>query len=169
MVMLRYKKLPSERTNENPYDSDLDEFPWFLNFLETLSQIRNQPKIWEAFVNWSSLSNDEAFNAVSYGTFPYINVKGNLFGSAHDYGHFKPSMPNDIWIRRDKVQTYEKTQDPGEEWRTAKYLEKLILHELVHWGRHASGVGDDFEVNNSDSGDLFEADAYNDPDNPQNG
>lgn len=148
------------------HNSNLDEFPWFLGFLEELNEVRNNSRVWEAFVEWSALSENEAFKTVSYGTYPIVNIKKSIFDSAHDYGHFNPSYPDDIWIRRDSVQTYEKTNDPNVEWKTGKYLEMLILHELVHFGRFHSGVGDDFEVNGRDSGKLFAKDAYTDPYNP---
>ncbi len=155
MVMLRNK--------------DLDEFPWFHLFLEELFQIRENSKVWEPFLEWSSLPDSEAYRAVCYGTFPFVNVKGSLFGDPHSYGHFSPSTPDDIWVRRDSVQTYEKTSNPGIEWKTGKYLEMLILHEMVHWGRHHSGVGDDFYVGEADSGRMFAKAAYNDPYNPHLG
>ena len=171
MVMLRQKKLPTEMNPLIKFDSDLDEFPWFLIFLEDLHKVRFESRIWEAFKKWSCLSENEAIKVLTYGTYPYINVKGNLVGSTAtgDHGHFKPSRPHDIWIRRDEVQRYEKTTDPHVELATGKYLEYLILHELVHWGRHLSGAGDDFEVtkldpNNFmkdfDSGNLFGEEAY---------
>lgn len=171
MVMLRYKKLPSEIKPENNFDSDLDEFPWFLIFLEDLNLVRFDSRVWEAFKKWSCLSETEATKVLTYGTLPYINVKGAMQGSkaAHDHGHFKPSKPDDIWIRRDTVVTYERTTDPNVELESGKYLEYLILHELVHWGRHHSGVGDDFEVTkldpngfmkDFDSGNLFGEEAY---------
>lgn len=171
MVMLRYKKLPSEINPNNDFDSDLDEFPWFLIFLEDFNLVRFDPRVWEAFKNWSCLSENEAAKVLTYGTLPYINVKGALQGpkAAHDYGHFEPSKPNDIWIRRDTVVRYEKTTDPNVELETGKYLEYLILHELVHWGRHHSGAGDDFEITKPDSygfmkdfdsGNLFGEEAY---------
>ena len=171
MVMLRPVKLPSEKTTENKFDSDLDEFPWFLNYLEDLHKVRFESRVWEAFKKWSCLSENEAYNAVTYGTYPYINVKGRLTGSTavYDHGHFTPSKPWDLWIRRDLVQTYEKTVDPTAEFETGKSMEYLILHELVHWARHHSGVGDDFEVTKPgpngvvidfDSGKLFGEEAY---------
>src|SRR3990170_7395961 len=114
MVMLRQKKLPTEMNPLIKFDSDLDEFPWFLIFLEDLHKVRFESRIWEAFKKWSCLSENEAYKVLSYGTYPYINVKGNLVGStaSGDHGHFKPSRPQDIWIRRDEVQRYEKTTDP---------------------------------------------------------
>lgn len=138
----------------------LDEFPWFHMYLEELNQARYESKIWEAFLEWSCLSDNVAFNAVSYGTFPIVNIKKSIFDNAHGYGHFDPNFPQDIWVRRDSVQTYENTTDPTEEWQTAKYLEMLILHELVHWGRHHSGAGDDFEYDGLDSGKMFANAAY---------
>lgn len=144
----------------------LDEFPWFHLFLEELPEIHYRSKIWESFLEWSCLSDREGLKVVSYGTFPFVNVKASIFDSAHDYGHFKPSRPNDIWIRRDSVQTYEKTKDVTKEWQTARYLEMLILHELVHFGRHHSGAGDDFEYGGLDSGDMFEKQAYINPNLP---
>ena len=173
MVMLRPKKLPSEMNKPyNPYDSDLDEFPWFLLFLEEdLKKVMYEPRIWEAFLKWSCLGEGEAANVLTYGTYPYVNVKGKLVGStaAHDHGHFSPSRPDEIWIRRDAVQNYEKTTDQHKEYEYAKYLEYLILHELVHWARHHSGVGDDYTetkkdpaglIKEFDTGNLFGEEAY---------
>jgi hypothetical protein len=163
MVMLR-----NDVTKKDPV-SDLEEFPWFHLFLEEFNSVRNESKVWEAFLEWSGLSDQDAFDAVSYGTFPYVNVKKSIFDSAHDYGHFNSNFPDHIWVRRDSVQTYEKTTDPSVEYRTGKYLEMLILHELVHWGRHRSALGDDFEEGGLDSGKLFAKAAYNDPYNPHLG
>jgi hypothetical protein len=98
MVMLRPKKLPSEVRPNNPFESDLDEFPNVLNFLEDLSEVRFNSKVWEAFKNWSNLAKTEAHKVLTYGAYPYINVKGTISGTgaAHDHGNFKPSQPNDI-------------------------------------------------------------------------
>lgn len=150
-------------------NNHLDEFPWFHLFLEELAKVRYESKVWEAFQEWSGLSDTEALRAVSYGTFPIVNIKKSIFDNAHGYGHFNPKYPDDIWVRRDSVQTYEKTTDPNVEWRTAKYLEMLILHELVHWGRHYGALGDDFENGGLDSGKLFANDAYQDRHNPHLG
>ena len=148
---------------------DLDTFPWFHLYLEEFNNVRYDSKRWEPFLEWSGLSDDDAFNAVSYGTYPFVNVKKSIFDSAHDYGHFNPNFPDDIWVRRDSVQNYENTSDEVKAFQTAKYLEMLILHELVHWGRHRSALGDDFEDGGLDSGKLFAKAAYKDPFNPHLG
>jgi hypothetical protein len=141
-------------------NDQMEEFPWFHMFLEELVSVQYSSKIWEAFQEWSGLDESEALKAVSYGTFPIVNIKKSIFDNAHDYGHFSESKPDDIWVRRDSVQTYEKTTDATVEWETGKYLEMLILHELVHWGRFHSALGDDFEENGLDSGKLFANAAY---------
>lgn len=149
-------------------NDDLDRYPWFHLFLEEFSYVRQDSKRWEPFLEWSGLSETAAFDAVSYGTFPFVNVKKTLY-SPYDYGHFSPKFPNDIWIRRDSVQGYETTEDEARAFQYAKYLEKLILHELIHWGRHAGALGDDFEYSGNDSGDMFENAAYSNPNMPHLG
>lgn len=155
MVMLRY--------------DDLDTFPWFHLYLEDFNSIRSDSKRWEPFLEWSGLSPDDAFTAVSYGTYPIVNIKKSINSNAHDYGHFNPNFPDDIWIRRDSVQIYENTEDEARAFQTEKYLEKLILHELVHWGRHRGALGDEFEYDGRDSGDMFEESAYSNPNMPHLG
>ena len=149
-------------------NNDLDTFPWFHRYLEEFNSVRFDSKRWEAFLEWSGLSENDAATAISYGTFPIINIKPTL-SSPHDHGHFNPNFPDDIWIRRDSVQTYEHTEDEARAFQTAKYLEKLILHELVHWGRNYAALGDDFEYDGNDSGDMFENAAYSNPNLPHLG
>ena len=149
-------------------DSQIVEFPWFDMFLMDFSYVRDLPKVWNAFLKWSYLDEETAANAVSYGTFPIVNVKKSLH-SPYDNGHWNISMPNEVWIRRDEVKIYEKTMDPIIEFNAAKYLESLILHELVHWGRYQMSAEDPYYEGQKDSGDMFKREAYKDPNQPHLG
>jgi hypothetical protein len=147
-------------------DKHIVEFSKFDSYLQNFSNsVQDSQKVWDAFLKWSFLDVAAAVEALSYGTYPIIKVKDSIFGSAHDYGHFKSSFPNEIWIRRDSVQTFNSTTDATVEYQTGKYLESLILHEMVHWGRYWTS-SEDKEEGGLDNGDRFQAEAYKDVNNP---
>lgn len=147
-------------------DKDIVDFPNFEGYLQTFQQIQDNKKVWDAFLKWSYLPADLAVQSVSYATYPIVNVKKSIFDNAYDYGHFSPERPDDIWVRRDSVQTYENSEDTTEVYQTERYLESLILHEMIHWGRYHMSSLDKEEKDGTDSGDKFQAEAYSNPYKP---
>lgn len=141
-------------------DKHIVEFSKFDSYLQNFSNsVQDSQKVWDAFLKWSCLDVSSAVEVLSYGTYPIIKIKDSIFDSAHDYGHFNPSFPDEIWIRRDAVQTFDKTTDARVEFEKGKYLESLILHELVHWGRYWTSSEDESE-GGLDNGDKFQEEAY---------
>lgn len=147
-------------------DEDIVEFPNFDVYLQTFHKIQDNKKVWDAFLKWSYLPIDTADESVSYATYPIVNVKKSIFGNAYDYGHYSSDFPDDIWIRRDSVQTYEKSNDATKIHQTERYLESLILHEMVHWGRYQMSSKDKDDPDGTDSGDKFQKEAYTNPHKP---
>lgn len=153
--------------------SKIEEYPNFDKYIQYFVQVMDEPRIWDAFLKWSCLDENTAINCVSYNTFPEIvlpDKKTVLIAGVHGYGHFKPSLPDQININKiNELNALEsdKTSSAGL-YQAEKYLQKLILHELVHWGRHQAMEPDEYvdKVKLIDTGDAFEAEAYNDPSYP---
>ena len=151
----------------------IDVYPNFDTYLQYFVQVVDEPRIWEAFLSWSCLDESTAIKCVSYATWPMIAIPPpEKFQTAgvHGYGHFEASKPDQIGIEKlEKLRTIESsTASSASVYRAEKYLQKLILHELVHWGRYWAMESDDYVDKDTltDTGDAFEIDAYDDPDNP---
>lgn len=154
-------------------DISRQEYPNFDKYLQYFIQAMDEPRIWNAFLKWSCLDESSAIKCVSYNTFPEIVVPSKekvLTAGVHSYGHFKPSLPNQININKvsDLITLDSDKTSAAELYRTEKYMQKLILHELVHWGRFWSMESDDYvdKATLTDTGDAFELDAYDNPDKP---
>ncbi len=149
-------------------DKHIVEFSKFDSYLQNFSNsVQDSQKVWEAFLKWSCLDVAAAVEALSYGTYPIIKIKKSAQDNAADgdYGHFNSSFPNEIWIRRDTVESFDRTKDANREFMYGKYLESLILHEIVHWGRHWMSMEDKIE-GGLDTGDKFQAEAYTNVNQP---
>jgi hypothetical protein len=140
-------------------DIGVADFPNFNSYLQGFNRVLREPRIWDAFKKWSGLNSALAQMSASYGSAPAIDF---LPLSATHYGEFKPSYSHRIWIRIDKVRSYENHQ----RYNDGKYLQKLILHEMVHWGRHIAHLDDADRGGCVDNGDRFENDAYTNPYQP---
>jgi hypothetical protein len=140
-------------------DIGIADFPNFDSYLQGFNRVLREPKIWKAFKKWSGLSDGFAQMSVNYGSAPAIDF---LPLSSTDYGGFEEAYAHRIWIRIDTVRTYENHQ----RYNDGKYLQELILHEMVHWGRHLLRLPDSEHGGYVDNGDRFENDAYVDPYRP---
>jgi len=93
-----------------------------------------------------------------------------LMAGIHAYGHFNSSRPNEIGISRiEELNTLESPKATSTAiYQDEKYLQKLLLHELVHWGRYWSMDDDKYvdPASQTDTGDAFENEAYDNPDMP---
>lgn len=145
-------------------DDHIVEFPNFEFFLHGLSsRVQDEQKVFDAFLKWSTLDVSAAVECLSFSTNPLILVPKSITGP-HSYGEFECAQPNLIEVRRDKVQEFDKGRDEAKIYRDGKYLEMLILHELVHWGRHWMSR-EDYE-DDPDSGRRFAIEAYADYTHP---
>lgn len=140
-------------------DIGIADFPNFDRYLQGFNRVMSQPRIWTAFKKWSGLSNAQALMSVSYGSAPAIDF---LPLSSVDYGGFEEASAHRIWIRIDKLRSYENHQATS----VGRYLQMVILHEMVHWGRHLVHLPDNVHGAYVDNGDKFENEAYDDPNNP---
>jgi len=140
-------------------DIGIADFPNFDRHLRSLNRVISQPRIWNAFTKWSGLSKSQAQMSVSYGSAPAIDF---LPMSSTDYGGFEEAFPHRIWLRIDKVREYENRLQPA----SGRFLHMLILHEMVHWGRHLFHLPDSAHGGYVDNGDNFENEAYDNPYNP---
>lgn len=133
-----------------------------------LALIVNNRKLWEAFLNWSTLNHEKALAAVLGETLPYVDCT-NTDGTVS--GCFRPSKSDFIYLNKYDAQNAKGAKDDFKRPELLKDLERTILHELVHWGRHQTvtpqlkyskingkwienGFGD------TDAGKRFELDAY---------
>ncbi len=154
-------------------DSKIDEYPNFDKYLQYFVQSMDEPRVWDAFLKWSCLDENSAIKCVSYNTYPEIVVPSKdklLTAGVHSYGHFKPSLPNQINVNKvsELINLESSKTSSAKLYQTEKYLQKLILHELVHWGRCWSMEEDEYvdKATLTDTGDAFEIDAYSNPDMP---
>jgi hypothetical protein len=129
----------------------------------------NNKKVARAFMKWSALDEPRVLQCLSYGTLPTVNVYESLYESTDHNGKFKPSIPNDIFIARDIAQKYNRAKTTDDIFKAQKILERVILHELCHWGRHLIGASDEYYENGLDSGGKFAQEAYSDPLQPHRG
>ncbi len=153
--------------------SSAKEYPNFDIYLQYFVQAMDEPRVWEAFKKWSCLDESSAIKCVSYNTYPEIVVPNKdkvLTAGVHSYGHFKPSLPNQINVNKvsELIAIDSGKTSSAKLYQTEKYLQKLILHELVHWGRYWSMEDDEYvdKATLTDTGDAFEIDAYSNPDMP---
>lgn len=139
---------------------DRDSHPNFVAYLKRLPLVQFVPKIWTPFVKWSGLSESQAKKTVAWGMLPWIHL-GPI--TMIDHGGFDEKFPDRITIKSAVVRAYENRQD----FKDEKYLEKLILHETIHWARNLLGMPDKEEGPlRVDSGDQFENAAYTNPYQP---
>jgi len=151
----------------------IDDYPNFDSYLQYFVQVMDEPRIWDAFLKWSCLDESTATKCVSYATWPMIVVpppEKLEYAGVHGYGHFDSSKPNEIGIEKlEKLRTLESPSSSSTSiYNAEKYLQKLILHELVHWGRYWAMESDEYvdKATWTDTGDAFEIDAYANPDFP---
>jgi hypothetical protein len=140
---------------QGPDGEDLggEDFPNFDRYLQEFARVMSEPKIWNAFKKWSGLSDSLAQMSVTYGGAPVIDF---LPQTTRHHGEFQPASSHRIWIRVDKVRDYENSQD----YSNGKYLQLLILREMVDWGRHLAHLHDDDRSGGVDNRDRFEDEAY---------
>jgi hypothetical protein len=146
-------------------------------YLLTFFTVQNNKKVWDAFLKWSTLDHTQAFYAISYGTYPKIQLYDTIFSNPHSHGHFKPKFPDVITVSLQMAQKLHWAETAQEKLMAEKSLEYLILHEMCHWGRHKNGQqdGNYSKTNgkfnedlsgNLDTGDRFELEAYTNPAQP---
>ncbi|MEZ5426553.1 MAG: hypothetical protein R2747_09835 [Pyrinomonadaceae bacterium] len=143
-----------------------DEFPKFGAFLDNRFPMLEafSPEIFEVFAEFC-MSKDLARQALKRGKYPLVKVKvlinpkigkvdrrvGGLYA-----GECEPTEKNVIFIQKENVVAYE--EGNGNPF----FLERVILHETVHWarfiGRKPARTPDDKEA-----GSQFEIKAYNLP------
>lgn len=167
------------KNGDHPMAKQLDNFRALDFYLLLFFRVQSNKKVWDAFLNWSKLDNTQAFNAAAYGTYPRLNVYDDL-KNRWKHGHFVHTSPNDIWIRLDLVIKLNSADNEQKKYEAEKSLEVLILHEMCHWGRHLNRLTDNYyklennkyvecsenEAKGADSGDMFEKEAYKNPNIP---
>jgi len=131
-------------------------FSAFKNYIEEeLPKIKNNPKVWNAFVNRSGNSTNStvAEEALQFGTDPMLFV-ADLNKS---YGFFHPDKPNTINIGKQLVRQFQKNSD---DQKMRQIVEVTVLHELVHWSCNKRGIPEEENGRKIEMGVKFEEEAY---------
>ena len=93
-------------------------------------------RLWSSFLHWSKLTREQALQAVSGGTFPYVDC---LHKDGTSSGCFRKSKSDTISVFYYDITGANGTNDGFKQRERLKDLEFTVLHELVHWGRHLNG------------------------------
>ena len=172
MVMLSF----SAKYGSYDYESDVNATELMYNwdqgvqaldrYLMTFSRVKENKRVWEAFLRASKLDLTQAFTCIQYATLPVLTVRTDLFYIAKEGGHggFDRLQPNHIKINPQLMFALGSAETAQKKYEAEKQLEKLILHEMVHWGRFLNGQPDEYiDDSFNDEGDKFAREAYNNP------
>jgi hypothetical protein len=149
-------------------NENLEDFPGIALYLHIFKyQVYNNKKVWNAFLNWSTLDEKSALEALTYGTKPILRIDKDVF-KFFSNGHFKCSDPDYINIERLYATNIQGSKSV--DIQDLKSFEAIVLHEMVHWARCRNKVDDSQVVKvgdrELDSGDLFKREAYINPEAP---
>lgn len=120
---------------------------WIQNHLP---KIKDNKKVWDAFVKYSELSPAKAELALKIGNPPELhsevmpNANGQFIGAKY---------PGRIYLAKAICEKFEKSDDKKPEMHVL--VESTILHEMVHWGDWKDGKDQAGE-----EGKKFEKSAY---------
>ena len=147
------------------------------------SSVVGNEKVWSAFKEWSTLSDEQARECLTYGTVPILRIADSIYAN----GHFSSSQPSYINVGQKYAHAVQ-TASEGRAFEHIKALEAIILHELCHWGRHLNSEPDEYYYETGktpksvgsdvimvdaklelDSGDMFKRKAYSNPWKPHLG
>ena len=121
-------------------------YVWLKEQFPNLSQNR---KVWKALLKYGHLSEHEGKLLLKGEIGPAITVE-ELNGPLSE---FDPTIPGKIALSRQLI----------EEWQSdaaskSNSLERVVLHELIHWANYAKGIEE-----RNEAGDMFEREAYAEP------
>lgn len=126
-------------------------YPKLSGWIEkNIPKVRNKPKVWRAFVQYSELTDAKALNAISMGHMPEIyfdkmpNSNGQYRGS---------KFPDRVFLAKEICERFEKVDSKSEGIKIL--VESTLLHEMVHWGDFKDGKDQPGE-----EGKAFEREAY---------
>lgn len=117
------------------------------------------PKVFQAFVEVCG-SEDLARQAITLGKYPVIKIKvltrhgkeqKNVGGNYQ--GECDPTEKNNVYLNHHFASGYE--EFPG----NSDMIERILLHEMVHWARFVGGKPGRAEKNR-EAGNFFEEKAY---------
>ena len=145
--------------------NDYKKYPKFnaylRNYMPTLELIK--PEIFKVFVKYCG-SEDIARTALQFNRGPVVLIKTplkeeNILGEFAG-GCFRGNKgPHEIWINPTRAIPYEGKENVHVcDLLSGADLEKIVLHELVHWGRYHAGQTTLY--NGAEAGTAFEKEAY---------
>jgi hypothetical protein len=142
-----------------PKDSNYaTKYPKTYNLVKKLyDNSLNIPGILDCLKSYSHMTNQELFDALTFGKGPVIkisDINSNHIGPTR-YGFFNASDPNTINLDSKIVTDYENGVGLSEK-SLSFFLALTILHETVHYGNTVA----QFNEGISDFGDGFEICAY---------
>lgn len=123
-------------------------FPVLGEWLEhELPEVRDEERVWRAFLDHSLLSEALAGAALTYGGDPIVFVEDlGVFD-----GMWRRSQPQTVRIHERLVRAFEATRSPTDR----QAVESTLLHEMVHWAWGRAGQREPGE-----KGQDFEDEAY---------
>ena len=125
------------------------QYPAFARWAQfDLPKVPLDLAVWQPFLEYSRLGVDTAKRALDWNSPPRLFVSDT--GAA--WALFDPQRPNTVVVSRELVEYFEANPDSS---RVRLDLERVVLHELVHWALNAGGISE-----TSETGEAFETSAY---------
>ena len=123
-----------------------EHFPRLADFVRSLlPEVENRRRTWNAFLEWSELSERLARMALMRDTGPYVGVTS--VGSFN--GVFRPDTPRVVFLHVKVARLFE-TRVRG----SRLLVESTLLHELVRWGNYVGKYSlDSRELHNKQRAD----------------
>lgn len=119
---------------------------------ENLPKVKNNAKIYKAFLLYSELNKTVGSASLTLGNAPTIDYRF-MPGSN---GEFEGSTFKDtVFISNEICEKFEKSAKDAKDKRMHILIEFTILHEMVHWGDFKDGIDQPGE-----EGKKFEKAAY---------
>jgi len=105
-----------------------DRFPKSYAYLQTnLPQVSARPQVWNPFIECSGLTQNEAAEAIRWGTSPWVFASS--LNSA--WALFNQANPGRIEVNTDVLTHFEGDSSAA---AAQEFLLAKVLHELCHWG-----------------------------------
>jgi len=125
---------------------------YLINWLDPDVLKKKVPKTWNAFVRWCG-DEQTAKTACTWSKGPLVEINNEWMdkNTRPTANGATPLGTNMCYIREEVASKYER----GTGWIV---WESTVLHELVHWARHAKGLSR--HPNGLEPGREFEIEAY---------
>ena len=151
-----FPALSPTRKDYDMITTELGSYPKLAKYLRTMLPIspRYVPKRYKAYAKHCG-DDAKALEGITYGrgpTLKAVDVKAAIGEEANAY-FWEPHGKDNLFIEIKNAKKYEKNPD---KYHVA--IQYLMLHELIHWARHALSLS--VEVDGKEAGNSFEVEAY---------